>query len=67
LNSFCPIGGWITNECTDQRNFLKQVGLMGSIAMMPGRTKETMGLSGGGRVMEDAVLPQVAEGRPSTT
>jgi hypothetical protein len=39
----------MTNECTDRRKFLKQVGLMGSIAMMPGRPKETMGLSGGPR------------------
>jgi predicted dehydrogenase len=52
------------NEGTDRRNFLRQVGLMGSIAMVPGGSTEMMGLSGGGHVIEDAVLPQVAEGAP---
>jgi predicted dehydrogenase len=54
----------MTNESTDRRNFLRQVGLMGSIAMMPGSSMEMMGLSGEGHVIEDAVLPQAAEGAP---
>jgi predicted dehydrogenase len=54
----------MTSENTDRRNFLRNVGLMGSIAMMPGSSMEMMGLSGGGSVMEDAVLPQAAEGAP---
>jgi predicted dehydrogenase len=54
----------MTNEHTDRRNFLKQVGWMSSIAMMPGRPAEAMGLSGASRVIEDAVLPQVIEEAP---
>ena len=45
-----------------RRDFLKQTGLMGSIAMMTGLPNPVMALSGSkGRVIEDAVLPAQAD------
>lgn len=52
------------NKSAGRRDFLKQAGLMGSIAVMPGLPKGTRGWGGAGRIIEDAVLPQVAEEVP---
>jgi predicted dehydrogenase len=48
-----------------RRDFLKQAGLMGSVAMMAGLPQGSMALGGEtGRVIEDAVLPAQTEETP---
>ena len=48
-----------------RRDFLKQAGLMGSVAMMAGLPQGSMALGGeAGRVIEDAVLPAQKEEKP---
>jgi predicted dehydrogenase len=50
---------------TGRRDFLKQAGVMGSMAMMAGMPEGAMALGGAhGAVIEDAVLPVQAEDRP---
>ena len=52
-------------KSADRRDFLKQAGLMGSVAMMTGLPQGSMALGGeAGRVIEDAVLPAQAEEAP---
>jgi len=49
----------------DRRDFLKQAGWMGSVAMMAGLPQGSMALGGAAdRVIEDAVLPAQAEETP---
>ena len=48
----------------DRRDFLKQVGSMGSVAMMAGLPQGAMAFGGGGRVVEETVLPAQAEEAP---
>jgi predicted dehydrogenase len=49
-----------------RRDFLKQTGLMGSVAMMAGLPEGAMALGGGkhGRVVEESALPAQAEEAP---
>jgi predicted dehydrogenase len=49
-----------------RRDFLKQTGLMGSVAMMAGLPEDAMALSGGmhGRVIEESALPAQTEEPP---
>jgi predicted dehydrogenase len=50
---------------TGRRDFLKQAGVMGSMAMMAGMPEGAMGLDGAHRpVVEDAVVPVQTEERP---
>ena len=52
-------------KSTGRRDFLKQTGLMGSIAMMAGLPNGAMALGGEqGRVIEDAVLPAQSDEAP---
>jgi len=53
------------NERTVRRDFLKQAGLMGSMAMMGGLPQGAMALGGKQRRMvEDAVLPAQTDEKP---
>jgi predicted dehydrogenase len=55
----------MNGKSTGRRDFLKQAGLMGSVAMMAGLPEGTMALgSGHSRVIEDAVQPAQAEESP---
>jgi len=52
-------------KSTGRRDFLKQTGLMGSVAMMAGLPQGAMALGGEhGRVIEDAVRPAQSEETP---
>jgi predicted dehydrogenase len=52
-------------KSSGRRDFLKQTGLMGSVAMMAGLPQGAMALGGeSGRVIEDAVLPQQQDEAP---
>jgi predicted dehydrogenase len=52
-------------KSTGRRDFLKQTGLMGSIAMMAGLPNGVMALGGEqGRVIEDAVVPAQSDEAP---
>ncbi len=52
-------------KSTGRRDFLRQAGLMGSIAMMAGLPEGAMALGGAqGAVVEDAVMPAQAEEAP---
>ena len=49
---------------TGRRDFLKQAGVMGSMAMMAGMPEGAMALGGARRIVEDAVVPAQAEEPP---
>ena len=53
----------MNKKTTGRRDFLKSVGSMGSVAMMTGLPQGAMAL-GGGRVIENAVLPAQPEEAP---
>jgi predicted dehydrogenase len=58
-------GGEMNKTFTGRRDFLKQAGVMGSMAMMAGMPEGAMALGGAhGRVVEDAVVPAQAEEAP---
>lgn len=48
----------------DRRDFLKQAGIMGSMAMMAGMPEGAMALGGSGAIVEDAVVPAQAVEAP---
>jgi hypothetical protein len=53
------------NMLKDRRNFLKQAGLVGSLAMIPEGAGATIGLGGNFRhLSEYAVLPQQSDEQP---
>lgn len=63
LDSF--LGGEMSEILAGRRGFLKQAGLMGSIAVMAGLPQGSMALANEqGRVIEDAVLPAQTEETP---
>jgi predicted dehydrogenase len=50
-------GGKMNTNSTGRRDFLKQAGIMGSMAMMAGMPEGAMALGGRGAIIEDAVVP----------
>lgn len=48
----------------DRRDFLKQAGIMGSMAMMAAMPEGAMALGGRGAIIEDAVVPAQADDAP---
>src|SRR6185503_8895781 len=57
-------GGRMKSISKERRAFLKQAGLVGSFAMVPGAAPEGWGIPDPDRVVEDAVVPQQPEGPP---
>jgi predicted dehydrogenase len=57
-------GEEMNTKSTGRRDFLKQAGLMGSVAMMAGLPEGAMAMGGGGRVAETVVLPAQPEEAP---
>jgi predicted dehydrogenase len=49
---------------TGRRDFLKQAGIMGSMAMMAAMPEGAMALGGSGAIIEDAVVPAQADEAP---
>ncbi|HUV70114.1 MAG TPA: Gfo/Idh/MocA family oxidoreductase [Terracidiphilus sp.] len=54
----------MSGNSSGRRDFLKQAGIMGSMAMMAGIPEGAMALGGSGAIIEDAVIPMQAEEAP---
>lgn len=54
----------MSRNFSGRRDFLKQAGIMGSMAMMAGMPEGAMALGGRGAIIEDAVIPMQAEEAP---
>jgi predicted dehydrogenase len=54
----------MSRNSTGRRDFLKQAGIMGSMAMMAGMPEGAMALGGRGAIIEDAVVPAGVDETP---